>query len=119
MAGRLQYLFNAYIWMMKLLRKFRPKKKVTIGDWSKATLLVDELKTRKLLRTTGTGAFYTFPELFVGPSPENMAKNLYMYARTAGLIQKRQTLYFRDLDPDKENQLFAQYDLENDLILIK
>lgn len=103
---------------MKLLRKFRPQKKqVTVGDWSKATLLVNELKERKLLKTTTTGAFYIFPELFVGSSPENVAKNIYMYARTTSLIKQGQTLYFRNLDP-KDDSLFAQYDLENGFVEI-
>lgn len=93
------------------------KKNSTIRSWSTAMLLVDQLKQKNLLETTADGVFFIFPELFVGPTPEMVAKNLYLYARSTNLIKKDQVLYFKDLGQDGR-PLFAQYDLIHGFVKI-
>jgi len=97
---------------MKLLRKSRvPKKKVTVGDVARHILLVNGLKEKGVLKTSNSGAFYTYPEILrIGPAPENVAKNLYLYARECSLVKKGQILYFRHMDDDT---VIGQYDVKN------
>lgn len=101
---------------MKLLRKSRTvKKKVTVGTISKHILLVNGLKERGVLKTA-PGVFYTYPEILnIGPSPENMAKNLYLYARECNFVKSGQTLYFREMDDD---YVIGQYDVKNGYIKV-
>ncbi len=104
-----------FVSQMKLFRKARvSKNKTTIGDVSKHILLVNGLKEKKVLKTSNTGAFYTYPEILrIGPTPDNIAKNLYLYARECNLIAKGQTLYFRDMD---EDMVIGQYDVKNGFV---
>ncbi|HWK58103.1 MAG TPA: hypothetical protein VNQ80_12225 [Parapedobacter sp.] len=102
---------------MKLLRKSRsPKAKPsTVGNWTKLMLLVDDMKKKGMLRTTDQGAFYLFRELIIGPTPENIIKNLYTYARTTALVKKGQPLYIRDIE---DNSLIGQYDVKNGYVAV-
>lgn len=98
---------------MKLLKKIKAKP-LPIAKPLKAIDLVGQLMEKKLLRTTTAGVFYTYPEILkIGPTPENVVKNLYLYARATKLIKNGQTLYIRHLDPEEGESLIGQYDLIN------
>ena len=100
---------------MKLLRKSRSsKKKTTLGNFTKLVLMIDELKKKGAIRTTDQGAFYLYPEILIGPTPDNIIKNLYTYARVTDLIKTGQTLYIRHIE---ENTLIGQYNPKNGYIL--
>lgn len=102
---------------MKLLRKsLSPKPKVTIATIAKHIRLVNGLKDRGVLKTTGNGVFYTYPEILsIGLSPDSIAKNLFLYARECNLVKKDQTLYFREMD---EDYVIGQYDVKNGYVKV-
>lgn len=100
---------------MKLLKKAK-RKPTTVGQAAAAILLVDGLIKKNVLRTTAVGVFYTYPEILkIGPTPDNIAKNIYLYARACKLISKGQTLYFRKMVNDF---VIGQYDVKHGFILI-
>ena len=86
----------------------------TIGSWSKLVLLMDDMKKKGMLRTTDQGVFYLFRGLLIGPTPENIIKNLYTYARTTKLVKKDHPLYIRDIE---DNKLIGQYDVRNGYVI--
>lgn len=96
--------------VMKLLKKRKPEK-LAIKKPLSAIDLVGQMVENKMLRTTAYGAFYTFPEILkIGPTPENIVKNMYLYARACKLIDEGQPLYIRHIEDD---YLIGQYDLKN------
>lgn len=95
---------------MKLLKKpkfTKKKKKTTLGNAFKVIDHVAKLKEDKLLQTTGN-TFYTFRQLLSGPSPDNFAKNLFLYGRTTSLIPEGGVLYIRNIETE-EHELIGQY----------
>jgi len=102
---------------MKIFLKSRNLKKrpATVGSWSKLMLSVDDMKKKGMLRTTDQGAFYIYRGLIFGPTPENIMKNLYTYARTTSLVKNGQTLYIRDIET---NDLICQYDVNNQCVFL-
>ncbi len=88
---------------MRLLKKIKkPVKKVTACSITNRFLLIDELKKKKLLETTNLGIFYTYLEVLkINKEPDNFLKNLYIYARTTGLLNEGEVLQIRDPDESK------------------
>lgn len=89
---------------MGLLKKLKkqPKPVQTIGSLTNIFILVDELIKKKLLETTNTGIFYIYLEVIkVNKNPDNFFKNLYVYARSTGLIKEGEVLQIRDFDEGK------------------
>lgn len=94
---------------MGILKKLKGKKSVkTVGSVTNKFLLIDQLKHNKLLETTDNGVFYTFKEvLTVNKDPSNMLKQLYVYARTTGLLQQGEVLQIKERTPDNKELLLA------------
>ncbi|WP_313261873.1 hypothetical protein [Sphingobacterium sp.] len=89
---------------MGLLKKLKkqPRPVQTIGSLTNRFILVDDLKKKKLLETTSTGIFYTYLEVIkVNKNPDNFFKNLYVYARSSGLIKASEVLQIRDFEEGK------------------
>ena len=85
---------------MSLLKKIKRNKKpkVTVKDLTDLILNINQLKQKELLYTTEHGVFYTYRAIVEsGNHPEVFCKNLYIYARSAKLISKSQTLKIIDV----------------------
>ncbi len=85
---------------MGILKKLKKKPVgVKIGSAANLFLLIDKMKNNKILKTTDTGVFYTFPEVLqTGHNPEALLRNFYIYGRSTGLLKKDDILTIRDID---------------------
>lgn len=94
---------------MGILKSLRKKKTVqTVGSIANKFLLIDELKKQQLLETTDTGVFYTYKEVLkVNKDPKNMLKQLYIYARTTGLLKEGEVLQVKERQPYGPDLLLA------------
>ncbi|WP_149525640.1 hypothetical protein [Sphingobacterium hotanense] len=84
---------------MGLLKKLGKQKKPTptVGSITEKFILIDELKSKKLLETTSNGIFYIYPEVLrINKNPNNFFKNLYVYGRSTGLLRKGEVLQIRN-----------------------
>lgn len=88
------------------IRSKKPKQ--TIGSITEKFVLIDKLKEQKLLETTAKGVFYTYQEvLAVNKDPRNFLKNLYVYARSTGLLSIGEELQIKQRLPNNEELLLA------------
>lgn len=94
---------------MGILKSLKKKKTVqTVGGVLNKYLLIDQMKTNKLLETTDTGVFYTYTEVLkVNKDPKNMLKQFYIYARTTGLLNEGEALQIKERQPDGPDLLLA------------
>ncbi|WP_282635781.1 hypothetical protein [Sphingobacterium thalpophilum] len=85
---------------MGILKKLKKKPvAVKIGSAANLFLLIDKMKNNKILKTTDTGVFYTFPEILqMGHKPDALLRNLYIYGRSTGLLKEGDILTIRDID---------------------
>lgn len=92
---------------MGLLKKLNKQKKPiqTVRSITEKFILIDELKSKKLLETTSNGIFYVYPEVLrINKNPNNFYKNLYVYGLSTGLLRKGEVLQLRD---PNDSVLFA------------
>lgn len=85
---------------MGILKKLKKKPvAVKIGSAANLFLLIDKMKNNKILKTTDTGVFYTFPEILqMGHKPDALLRNLYIYGRSTGLLKEGDILTIRDIE---------------------
>ncbi|MDQ1150155.1 hypothetical protein QE382_002139 [Sphingobacterium zeae] len=85
---------------MGILKKLKKKPVgVKIGSAANLFLLIDKMKNNRILKTTDTGVFYTFPEVLqMGHNPEALLRNFYIYGRSTDLLKEGDILTIRDID---------------------
>jgi|SRR5690606_8107597 len=96
---------------MGLLRKLTKTKSkpIKIKKVTDLYLHIDEMKNKGLLETTDYGVFYTFVEVVeVNKQPDGFLKQLYIYARTSGLLRRGHKLEIRDLEDANDDFLIAE-----------
>ncbi|MGJ1419990.1 hypothetical protein ACR79T_10215 [Sphingobacterium spiritivorum] len=87
---------------MGILKKIKKTKPLKIGHVTSLILNINKLKENKLLQTTDTGIFYTYPEVINnGKNPAAFSKNLYIYARSTNLLKIGEVLQIRDIENGK------------------
>ena len=85
---------------MGILKKLKKKPVgVKIGSAANLFLLIDKMKNNRILKTTDTGVFYTFPEVLqMGHNPDALLRNFYIYGRSTSLLKEGDILTIRDID---------------------
>lgn len=85
---------------MGILKKLKKKPAgITIGSTANLFLLIDKMKNNRILKTTDTGIFYTFPEVLqMGHNPDALLRNFYIYGRSTGLLKEGDILTIRDME---------------------
>ena len=93
--------------LRKLIRK-KPKP-IKIKKVTELYLQIDELKQKGLLETTDYGVFYTYVEVIqVNKKPDGFLKQMYIYARTTGLLLEGHKLEIRDYEDPNDDFLIAE-----------
>lgn len=85
---------------MGILKKLKKKPVgIKIGSAANLFLFIDKMKNNKILKTTDTGVFYTFPEVLqMGHKPDALLRNFYIYGRSTGLLKEGDILTIRDAE---------------------
>lgn len=85
-----------------MFSRFKKKQKAPANPFvnsAKVVRLINELKSRKLLKNEGP-IFHIYQDLLIGPNKKNIIKNIFFYARLNNLLKDTDTLYLKDMEYD-------------------